>query len=83
MTIAIFFRCQFYNLTEKCITIPVNLIRMVCFRMKIKPLITTKGRMCTNEEIERYHTQRVNQMMNDCEQMTTDQLMDLSTKYDR
>jgi hypothetical protein len=56
---------------------------MVCFRMKIKPLITTKGRMCTDEEIERYHTQRVNQMMNDCEQMTTDQLMDLSTKYDR
>lgn len=39
--------------------------------------------MCSDEEIERYHTQRVNQMMNECEQMTTDQLMDLSTKYDR
>jgi hypothetical protein len=45
--------------------------------------IYVKGRMCTDEEIERCHTERVNRLMNDCESMTTDQLMDLSTKYDR
>lgn len=39
--------------------------------------------MCTDQEIERCHTKRVNQLMNDCEAMSTEELMDLSTKYDR
>lgn len=38
--------------------------------------------MCTDEEIEKCHTERVNQMMKDCEKMSKEQLMEVSEKYD-
>jgi len=48
----------------------------------LKEFPLKKGRMCTDEEIERCHTQRVNQMMRDCETMTKEELMEVSRKYD-
>ncbi len=38
--------------------------------------------MSTDEEIEKCHTSRVNLLMKECENMSAEQLKDLSTKYD-
>ena len=40
------------------------------------------GRLCTDDEIEKCHTSHVTSLMKDCENMSLDELKDISTKYD-